>query len=474
MKHYVLSFLIASIFSCSSVSAQYLEDVEFLNSTPAFLLGLVPDIPAEYPVDYYKITYNTVDVQGEPTIASGAVAIPVTEECNNFPMAVYCHGTVLRQNDVPSQDNFEGIITKVFASTGFISIAPDYLGLGENPGIHPYVHDESQATATLDLIKATREFLEGQPVSDNGEVFITGYSQGGHAAMGALKHAEENGQTEELGIVAGAPCSGPYDISGSQAETLLSEEPYETPGYAIYVLISYNFAYGNLFNELSDIVEQPYADDVAPYFDGAQDEFDMGTVNDILPNIVSDFLVDSLLDNFENNLNHPLRQALEDNNNFDWTPQVPIRMFYCDNDEQVNFQNSINAEATMNDNGAEDVEAVLSLAGGNHGTCVIPALSDAYEFFTSLATPCDLIMDVEELAMGELNVYPNPADQFTIIETEYPGGRIQLFDLSGRMVMQQTATSTNTRMDISSLAPGAYVMTLEEDNRISRSTIVVN
>lgn len=474
MKQRYLLILFATIFSCSSVSAQYYVDSEFLNNTPAFLLGFVPEIPAEFPVDYYKITYNTVDVNGEPTVASGAVAIPVTEECNNFPMTVYCHGTVLRQNDVPSQDNFEGVITKVFASTGYISIAPDYLGLGENPGIHPYVHDESQATATLDLIRATREFLEEQPVSDNGEVFITGYSQGGHAAMGALKYAEENGETEELGIVAGAPCSGPYDISGSQAGTLLSEEPYETPGYAIYVLISYNFVYGTLFNELSDVVEQPYADDVSPYFDGAQDEFDMGTVNNLLPNIVSDFMVDSLLENFENNPNHPLRQALEDNNNYDWTPQVPLRMFYCNDDEQVNFQNSITAETAMNANGAEDVEAVLSLEGGNHGTCVIPALSDAYEFFTSLATPCDFITSVDALAKSELKVYPNPADQFTLIETDYLGGSIQLFDLSGRMLKQEITTSNQTRIDVSDLAPGAYVLTLEEDQRISRTTIVVN
>ncbi len=474
MKRPYLIILLISTFSYSSVYAQYFVDSEFLNNTPAFLLGFVAEIPAEYPVDYYRITYNTVDVNGEPTVASGAVAIPVTEDCNNFPMVVYCHGTVLRQNDVPSQDNFEGVVTKVFASTGYIAIAPDYLGLGENPGIHPYVHDESQATATLDLIRATREFLEEQPVSDNGEVFITGYSQGGHAAMGALKYAEENGQTEELGIVAGAPCSGPYDIAGSQASTLLSDEPYATPGYAIYVLISYNFVYGNIFNQLSDIVEQPYADNVLPYFDGAQDEFDMDAVHNELPNFVSDFMVDSLLENFENNPNHPLRQALADNDNYDWTPQIPIRMFYCDDDEQVNFQNSLTAETTMNANGATDVEAVLSLAGGNHGTCVIPALSDAFGFFSSLATPCDFITGVNNFAEQGLKVYPNPADLFTVIESNGMGEKIQLFDLSGRMLRQQVSTSNQTRIDVTDLSPGAYVLTLGDGEKVTRSTLIIN
>ena len=36
---------------------------------------------------------------------------------------------------------------------------PDYLGMGESPGLHPYVHGESEATATLDMIRAAREFI---------------------------------------------------------------------------------------------------------------------------------------------------------------------------------------------------------------------------------------------------------------------------------------------------------------------------
>src|SRR5690554_5315056 len=353
--------------------AQYLVGNEFLGSTPATVLtAIASEFPIHYDVDYYRLTYNTVNTAGEPTIASGGVAIPVSTTCQTFPMMAYCHGTVLRQLDVPSQQNYESVIVKVFASTGFIAVAPDYLGLGENEGIHPYVHAVSEATATIDLIRATREFLESFPIIDNGETFITGYSQGGQGAMATLKYAEEHGLTEELGIVAGAPCSGPYDLSGSQAEVLLSDAPYSNPGYIVYLLISYQLAYGNLYADLSDIIKSPYDSLVAPYFDGAQNEFSINVVNGILPNQLSELLVDSVYNNFQNNPQHPLWLNLADNDTYDWTPQVPIRMFYCTGDEQVDYTNSTTADSVMNANGAADVLAINSQDGANHGECIMP------------------------------------------------------------------------------------------------------
>ena len=59
---------------------------------------------------------------------------------------------------------------------------PDYIGMGESPGLHPYVHGESEATATIDMIRAAREFItDSLNLIDNHQVFLSGYSQGGHA-----------------------------------------------------------------------------------------------------------------------------------------------------------------------------------------------------------------------------------------------------------------------------------------------------
>lgn len=471
----VLSVFVFSIglFYAESCQAQYLIEGEFLNNTPSFLLGVLPSIPAVYDVDFYRITYNTVDTHGEPTIASGALAVPATEACNEFPMAVYCHGTVLRQFDVPSYDNFEGLVTKVFASTGYISVAPDYLGLGVGAGIHPYVHAESEATATIDLIRAAREFLETIEVSDNGEVFVTGYSQGGQGAMATIKYAEEHDLTTELGIVAGAPCSGPYNLSGSQAEVLLSDQPYSNPGYVIYLLYSYELAYGNLYTDLSDIVQEPYATQVQPYFDGEQNEYNMSDVNPLLPNQLSDLLVDTTYSNIQTNPNHPLLEDLRANDTYNWLPQIPVRMYYCTGDEQVDYHNSTTADSAMHALGATDVAAINVQSGASHGACVVPALSAAFYFFDSLATPCQATSSIRENRLKELRIYPNPANNYLTINLPETNGFLIVQDMYGRIVYSQKITDENTRIDIHDLAAATYVVSVRTGDIIRRASVVV-
>lgn len=474
MKKILSLFLVLTgLLLTEKTDAQYLVESEFLSTTPAFLLGFIPNIPAVYDVDYYRLTYNTVNTQGEATVATGAIAIPSTETCNTFPLSVYCHGTVLKQLDVPSYENFEGLVTKLFASSGYISVAPDYLGLGDNPGIHPYVHAESEATASIDLIRAAREFLESQDVSDNGEVFVTGYSQGGQGAMATIKYAEENNLTEELGIVAGAPCSGPYDLSGSQADVLLSDQPYPTPGYVIYLLMSYELAYGNLYNDLSDIIQQPYADEVAPYFDGAQNSDGMGTVNALLPNQLSDLLVDSVYVNIQTNPNHPLWVDLQANDTYNWLPQIPVRMYYCTGDEQVSYHNALTADSAMNALGAPDVASYNVLSGGSHGDCVTPALSEAFFFFDSLATPCSITSKIRENRLKELSVFPNPASNNLQVTLPEAQGYLVIQDMYGRIVLEQKIRNTQTDINIGSLAAATYIISVKAGDIIRRSTLVV-
>ena len=86
--------------------------------------------------------------------------------------------------------------------------------MGDNPGIHPYVHWESEATASIDLIRASREFLmDSLEIWDNNQLFLTGYSQGGHSTMAIHKYIKVNNLQSEFNVVASAPMSGPYALS---------------------------------------------------------------------------------------------------------------------------------------------------------------------------------------------------------------------------------------------------------------------
>ena len=473
-KIYMVLAVIATLGSTNSAKAQELVSAELVFNYNTLIIDFLGfPLPADYDVDFYKITYTTTDTDGQPTIASGAFTLPVSNSCNSFPMVAYCHGTVLRRFDVPSERNFESLIVTVLSSAGYIGIAPDYLGLGEDEGVHPYVHAESQATATIDLISAVREFLETSDIQDNGEVFITGYSQGGHAAMATLKYAQDNDLVDELGIVAGAPLSGPYNMSGSQSEVILSGEPYSNPGYIIYLLIGYNSVYGNLYTELSDIIQEPYADLVAPYFDGEQNEFEMAVVNALLPGNVDELLRDSVLTNFETNPNHPLRLALEDNDLFDWTPEMPLRMYYCDGDEQVAFTNSTTTEQIMNDNGAEDVDSENVLPGANHGGCVEPALFAAYDFFDALASECSSTLSVFDVKEEAITIWPNPASEMVQVNFSLGNGQMALYDVNGRLLKEQIVNSELSNFDVSDLPDGNYILTITHNGAQYGTLLVV-
>lgn len=454
---------------------EYLVSSELLSTTPAFLLSVPPFLTGEYDVDYYKITYHTVDLDGNPTVASGAVGVPIGESCDIFPMTLYCHGTVLRKQDIPSAENAESQILKVFSTVGYITVAPDYLGLGDHPGLHPYVHAASQATASIDAFFAAEELIESlEAVTHNGELLVTGYSQGGHASMATLKYAQDNGLLDEMGIIGGAPLSGPYNMSGSQAEVLLSGEPYSNPGYVVYLLKSYQMAYGNIYNELSDIIQSPYDELVLPYFDGEQNEFDMAVVNEQLPMVISELLVDTVLANMENNDNHPIWQALRDNDNYDWTPQMPLRMFYCDGDEQVPFANSTIALETMQANGAADVDATNVFPGATHGGCVIPAVLATRTFFDELASPCGLISSTDDTPKVEvLKVWPNPAKDQVRFAFSEPAGVLSIYDVYGKLIVMKIINGEELSLPVSHLAAGTYVAIFEGQQSVARATLMI-
>ena len=461
MKLNSLLALIMATLSSASWSQQYIISATYMNTTPQVTLASVANLPLEYDVETYKIIYNTIDALGNPTIASGAFCIPISEDCSNFPMAVYEHGTSLRKVDVPSYDVQEAYIGKIFSAGGYNVIMPDYIGMGESPGLHPYCHGESEATATLDMIRAVREgetlgLIPGM-TQDNGELFLTGYSQGGHAAMATHKYVEDNNLLSEFNILASAPCSGPYEITGAMADTILAAS-YSNPGYIVYLMASYQSVYGNLYNTYSDILRSPYDQIVVPYFNGDNTTLGMGSLNNQLPTIIQELVVDSVLQNFLNSasdFSHPLWQAMSDNDNHDWTPERPVRMYYCTGDEQVSFQNALAAEATMQGNGADNVEAIY-MGDGMHNECVLPSLSDVYYWFDTIRTPCNT-NGLEVVKLDGVEIFPNPVIDELEIQIVSPGkNQIIISDGFGKQVEYIQNVQNSINISMSDYDSGCY------------------
>ena len=157
-----------------------------------------------------------------------------------LPVLFYQHGTASSRQDVPSRNSSEALLATIASSLGYITVAADYQGLGDSKGLHPYLHARSEAKYATDLFLSILPFMEQQSVVANRQVFITGYSQGGHAAMALHRALQEDPLPESYEVVAAAPMSGPYSVSGEMLRRVMSREPYNYPGYAIYTLLSYN------------------------------------------------------------------------------------------------------------------------------------------------------------------------------------------------------------------------------------------
>jgi len=455
-----------------SGKSQNLISAEYIGTTTSYYLAIATGLPVEYDVSLYKMVYATTDVNGDSSLASGAFIKPNTTECTDFPIAVYQHGTVLNKEDVPSRDNGEAILPKVLASGGYYAISPDYIGLGDSPGLHPYVHAETEATAAIDMMRAARQFInDSLNAQDNGEVFITGYSQGGHGAMALHKYIEDNDMLDEFNVIASAPASGPYALSESQMDLILSNEPYSSPGYLVYVLSAYELAYGNIYDTYSDALQQPYDTVVVPYFDGNNTTYSMGDLNPLLPQQVQDLFTEDYYTALEENEDHPFRIALEDNDNYNWVPERPITMYYCTLDEQVTYENALTALDYMTENGAENVEAV-NIGPYTHGGCVLPALTQVFNLFQSLKTPCT-IDGIEESVMIT-KLYPNPTQSQLTVQLSVSAERFELINEMGQVVMSEKLNYQNIlNLDLSNFRNGVYFLRVFDGYKIYTSKSIL-
>jgi hypothetical protein len=338
-------------------------------------------LPLNYEVDYYKVNYMTQHPNGSMVEVSGGLAIPTGLTCA-VPLSSYQHGTIAAKTDAPSQGSDEGLLGVLYASVGIACALPDYIGLGDSEDFHLYVHADSEARASMDLVLGAHDLQEELGYTLNGQHVIWGYSQGGHATM-ALQKLWEEEYSDDYDLVASAPMSGPYDLSGVQAEVITSDEFYPTPGYVPYVILSYQAVYGNLYDDIGDLFIEPYASMIPDLFDGING---MGYINNQLPSIPNQMLQPDLLEDFQSNPDNPIRLALEDNDLLDWTPETLTRIYYCEGDDQVNYMNAVIALEAYEDNGSTSVSA---LNGGDydHSGCAPLAMLGGFNFFQEVLVP---------------------------------------------------------------------------------------
>ncbi len=461
IKH-LLSILLAlvcttGLFAQTLVSATLLGTKTKAQITTQFNLPLI-----QYGAKYYRVQYTSTAVNGTLDTVSGLLAVP-SDLSKVFPRLVYQHGTSGSKLDVPSYTaaNGEGMIGLLFAGLGYVTLAPDYLGLGVSKGFHPYVHADSEASVALDMLRAVETYTTQNNISTSDQLFITGYSQGGHAAM-ALHRAIEKDAANEFTVTAAAPMSGPYSISGVMRNLILTDAVYYYPAYIPNTILSYQTVYGNLFSQISDVFRPAYADLVTQFYAG---QVTLGSLNSQLITLLTanegscrpiKLFKDEVLQAITNDPNHPMNIALAKNDTYnDWTPEAPMRLFYCTADDQVPFQNSIVAGDSLTAIGAPDFAIVDVNTTADHGQCVTPALTATVLFFSGFQQ----VTTNTTVAANDWNLKmsPNPASSKLHLQGLPAAGKMDLLDMEGRIVWSSELRKGDQTLDVSELKNGLYL-----------------
>ena len=78
----------------------------------------------------------------------------------------------------------------------------------------------------------------------------------------------------------------------------------------------------------------------------------------------------------------------------------------------------------------------------------------------------EFVVSVPEFATGKLNMYPNPAASYFILNMKEEGSAdLRINDLTGRTVLQKTIENPTGRIDVGHLPNGIYVVTLQTGNK---------
>ena len=319
------------------------------------------------PLDVFEVFYETTWYEGTPVEASGIFFLP-REKGKEFPMICYHHGTQV-QKERKIMFMGEQAICTAFAASGYMVAFPDYIGLGDGEKTHLYLHIETEAAAAIDLLRAVKELIVKEDAKQSKFLFLTGYSQGGHATLATLKVMQEK-YPNEFKVTAAAPMSGAYDLGGVQSEVMF--KPYTHPGYLPYLLYSYQEVY-KCFNDPNCSFKSPYAEALPSLFDG---KHTMADINKVMPVVPKDALKDEFVKAYADNDKFPFKLALAANSVHDWKPETPVMLCYCKADEQVSYKNAIVTAAAMKEKGAKNIKLCHSGRRFGHKTCA--TFSSAY------------------------------------------------------------------------------------------------
>jgi alpha/beta superfamily hydrolase len=352
--------------------------------------------PAAQTLDLYKVDYRSRDEKNRVVVLSGLIVLPRGGAPNG--LVIFNHGTIVNSALAPSR--FTGksnaseaeVATLAFASGGYAVAMPDYLGLGDNKGAHPYPLGAANSLSAVDIIEPARTLAARQNTQVGSRLFVSGYSEGGAVAMWTVRDLErKSGALYD--VTAAALASGPYDLSDTTRKWLLAA-PTNQQEFVIRLYLASYMAY--YFHKdrgvkLTDYFKPVMALTISQAFKG----------NISNENIIKRLALAAVLMRSKNSLanvitprfkkvletldaSDPIIREMQKSDAYDWSPRTKMLLISLQGDKVVDPANTEKTMRTMRRRGisADTLrQFVIKDASLNHITAIAPALAQARRFF---------------------------------------------------------------------------------------------
>ena len=307
-----------------------LKSISTVKARLLLTLSGVDGISVQNAVDCYRMEY-TVGSGSDAVRLSGLLALP--RGATPRRLVSFQHGTSTTRTAVPSRLDGTGIAAAiVFAGNGYALIAPDYPGLGESQGRHPYYIADAIGPSVAGMIEASHR-VPGVP---DGPVFLSGFSEGGWASLAALRILESEGKR----VLGSAQVAGAYDLRRVSLPTALKGG---APSHSLYLAYAAwgQAAYYN--HPLDSVLTPEYAVTVERLFAGARPQEILQT----LPQDPRRMFNQAFLDAFDRDEAHWYLESFAANSLVDVTPRAPVRLYYGSKDQDVVPEEAVAAARAM-------------------------------------------------------------------------------------------------------------------------------
>ena len=309
----------------------------YLDSWPEEDENFIP-----YNVHYHSIkSYVSQDINGNKINVSGLLIAPSRWLGGKITLPIMSiqHVTTLEREEVSSMNykSPEAIVGGLIASRGYLVVITDYPGMGyDKEHFQPFCHGKSLAYSAIDIVRAGRNFIAASGnLVWNGQLFLMGYSEGGYVTMATAREIQEKTYGGEFTVTACAPLDGPYDLSGAMREIMLSDQPAYASYFLPLFMLGYRTVYGDTFDP-NTTMKSPYNTTLPALVDGYHSTSE---VNAAMPAVAKEILTDNAIEQL-NNPESAIYKALEENNSYYWTPEMPMRLHHAKGDNAIPYKNA--------------------------------------------------------------------------------------------------------------------------------------